>query len=114
MTVLVFLCVLGALQTILFGTVLFFAKNNRSANRLLGGFAWVAAIFISAAVMTSTGIYLRFPHLSFVSDPFFFCALPLLFLYIRSILWPGSLCLKDAGHFGLPLAVAIYLLPWYL
>ena len=52
MTVLAFLCVLGALQAILLGAVLFCAKHNQTANRLLGAFAWIAAIFIAAAVMT--------------------------------------------------------------
>jgi len=114
MTVLAFLCVLGALQAILLGAVLFRAKSNRVANRLLGAFAWVAAIFIAAAVMTSTGIYVRFPHLSFVSDPFFFCALPLLFLYVRAILSNQSLRLSDAWHFAPAVGVALYLYPWYL
>jgi AraC-like DNA-binding protein len=112
-TVLAFLCVLGAVQAALFGTALFFAKNNRTPNRLLGAFAWVVAVWVSAAVMRSSGIYVRFPHVSFVADPFFFCALPLLYLYVRAILSASPLRHRDAWHFAPAVAVAVYLYPWY-
>jgi AraC-like DNA-binding protein len=105
--------VLGAAQSALFGTVLLCAKNNRNANRLLGAFAWVVAIWVSAAVMRSSGIYVRFPHVSYAADPFFFCALPLLFLYVRAILSAEPLSRWDAGHFAPALVVAVYLYPWY-
>jgi len=114
MTVLAFLCVLGVVQAILFGTVLFFAKNNRNANRLLGAFAWVIAIWVSAAAMRSSGIYVRFPHVSMVADPFFFCALPLLYLYVHAILTGQPLSRRDAWHFVPAVAVGLYLIPWYM
>ena len=114
MTILAFLCVLGAVQAGLLGTALFWAKSNRTANRLLGAFAWVAAIWISVAVMRSSGVYQRFPHISFVADPFFFCVLPLLFLYVRSILSGQPLAPRDAWHFAPALGVALYLVPWYM
>lgn len=113
MTVLAFLCVLGAVQAALFGTVLACSKNNRDANRLLGAFAWVIAIWISAAVMRSSGIYERFPHVSFVADPFFFTALPLLFLYVRAILSGQPVGARDAWHLAPAIVVALYLVPWY-
>ena len=114
MTVLAFLCALGAVQAALFGTVLFFVKNNRNANRLLGAFAWVAAIWVSVAVMRSSGVYQRFPHISFVADPFFFCVLPLLFLYVRAILSQQPLSRRDAWHLAPPVVVALYLVPWHM
>lgn len=113
MTVLAFLCVLGIVQAVLFGAVLFYAKNNRNANRLLGAFAWVVAIWVSAAVMRSSGVYARFPHMSFVVDPFFFCALPILFLYVRAILSGQPVSRRDAWHFVPAACVALYLIPWY-
>ena len=48
-----------------------------------------------------------------VLDPFFFCAVPLLFLYVRAILSGEALGLKDAWHFAPALGVALYLYPWY-
>ena len=114
MTVLAVLCVLGALQSVLLGTVLLCAKHNRTANRLLGAFAWIAGIIIAAAVMKSSGVYVRFPHLSFVPDPFYFLAVPLLFLYVRTLISPQSLRPRDAWHLAPAVGVAVYLSPWYL
>src|SRR5688572_8964843 len=114
MTVLAFLSVLGAVQAVLLGAALFFAKNNRVPNRLLGSWAWVVAIWISAAVMMSSGIYVRFPQLSYVLDPFFFFVSPLLYLYVRAILSPASLRPSDALHLLPAIVVAIYLVPWYM
>jgi AraC-like DNA-binding protein len=114
MTVLAFLSVLGAAQAVLLGTALFFAKSNRTANRLLGALAWVVAIYVSAAVMASSGIYLRHPQFSYVPDPLFFCVSPLFYLYVRAILFPGPLRVSDAVHLAPAIAVAICLLPWYM
>ena len=113
MTILAFLCVLGIVQAILLGAVLFFAKNNRNANRLLAAFSWVVAIWVSASVMRSSGLYHRFPHISYVVDPFFFCALPILFLYVRALLSGQPLTRRDAWHFAPAVVVALYLLPWH-
>jgi AraC-like DNA-binding protein len=114
MTVLAFLSVLGAAQAALLGTALFLAKNNRIANRILGALAWVVAIYISAAVMASSGVYLRYPQLSYVLDPLFFCVSPLFYLYVRAIVSPAPLRPRDAWHLAPAIAVAICLIPWYL
>ena len=115
MTVLAFLCVLGAVQAVLLGTVLLCAKHNRTANRLLGAFAWIAAIVIAAAVMKSSGVYIRYPHLSFVPDPFYYLGVPFLFLYVRTLLSSQPLRPRDAWHLALTIAVAVYLTStWYV
>jgi AraC-like DNA-binding protein len=113
-TVLAFLSVLGAAQAALLGTALFCAKNNRTANRILGAWAWVVAIYVTTAVMASSGLFVRFPRLSFVPDPLFFCVSPLLYLYIGAILRPAPLGPRDAWHLAPAIAVALYLIPWYL
>src|SRR5690349_21497190 len=115
MTVLAFLCVLGAVQAVLLGTVLLCAKHNRTANRLLGGFALIAAIIIAAAVMKSSNVYIRFPHLSWVPDPFYYLGVPFLFLYVRTLISAQPLRPADAWHLVPTIVVAVFLTStWYL
>ena len=115
MTVLAFLCALGAVQALLLGTVLLYSKHNRTANRLLGAFACVCAIVIAAAVMKSSHVYIHVPHLSFVPDPFYYFAVPLLYLYVRTLISPQPLRPGDAWHLVPAIVAAVYLSwTWYL
>lgn len=111
----VVLSLLGAVQGLLFGSVLLTLKRgDKIANRLLACLVLVISIFLFGAVIRTTGYDLDFPHLSRIHDPFAFLVSPLIFLYLRALTArKAAFARKDFLHFiGFGIC-AVYLIPYY-
>jgi AraC-like DNA-binding protein len=109
------LSLLGAFQGLLLAFALLTIKRgNRTANRLLSAFVFIASITIFGGVMRTTNYVFNFPHLSRVHDPFPFLAGPLLYLYLKIVISRTTdLGRKSFLHFIPAVLCVVYLLPYY-
>src|SRR3712207_1808800 len=95
---------LGAAQGFLLALALLTARRGgRAANRLLAALTFVISVFVSGAVLRTTGYVFALPHLAWVHDPFPFAAGPLLYLYMRA----RTNGARPARRHPLPLAPAL-------
>jgi AraC-like DNA-binding protein len=106
---------LGAAQGLLLALALVtVGRGNRFANRILAALILTISIFITGAVLRTTGYVFAFPHLAWAHDPFPFLAGPLLFLYLRALTsGKRALARLDALHFIPAALCALYLAPFY-
>ncbi|MBC7931256.1 MAG: AraC family transcriptional regulator [Rubrivivax sp.] len=106
---------LGAAQGLLLALALVSVKRgNRFANHILAALIITISIFVTGAVLRTTGYVFTFPHMAWAHDPFPFLAGPLLFLYLRVLTSDKrSLARRDALHFVPAAACALYLMPYY-
>ncbi len=115
LSVLIVLSLLGAVQGLLFGSVLLgFKRGNKIANRLLSALVFVTSIFLFGAVLRTTSYDLVLPHLSRIHDPFTFLVSPLLFLCLKTLITNNaSFPRKNFLHF-IPFGICVvYLIPYY-
>lgn len=110
------LTVSGIVQAIvLSGALLSLRRGSLLANRLLAAFLGAMAICFGGLILAYTKYILAVPHLGQIHVPFGLLLAPLLFLYVRTLVF-GEKALRrpDVLHF-LPSALAvIYLLPFYV
>lgn len=105
---------LGAAQGFLLALALLTTRRGgRAANRLLAALTFVISVFVSGAVLRTTGYVFAFPHLAWVHDPFPFAAGPLLYLYMRARANGVGPARRDLLHFAPALLCALYLAPSY-
>jgi AraC-like DNA-binding protein len=106
---------LGVAQALLLAAALLSVKRgNRIANRFLAAFVIVLAIGVGGSTMASEPLIFLYPHLLKIQDPFTFLALPLLFLYIRTLITGGSGSgKKDLLHFIPSGLCFLFLAPFY-
>jgi AraC-like DNA-binding protein len=116
LNVLAVLNLLGAAQGLFLSVVLFSIKGgNKVANRILAALIATIALIVSGAVVRTTHYEFVFPHLSRIHDPFPFLAVPLIFLYIKTLTSGKSVFVKkDFLHFIPFILCAGYLIPYYL
>lgn len=106
---------LGAAQGLLLALALMtVGRGNRFANRILAALIITISIFVTGAVLRTTGYVFVFPHLAWAHDPFPFLGGPLLLLYLRALTsGKASLARRDALHFLPAGFCALYLVPYY-
>jgi AraC-like DNA-binding protein len=105
---------LGAAQGLLLASALLAARRgDRAANRLLAALTLVISVFVSGAVLRTTGYVFALPHLAYVHDPFPFAAGPLLYLYMRARTCGTPPRWRDLLHFVPTALCALYLAPFY-
>jgi AraC-like DNA-binding protein len=105
---------LGAAQGLLLALALLTARRGeRAANRLLAALTFSISVFVSGAVLRTTGYVFAFPHLAWVHDPFPFAAGPLLYLYMRARTRSALPRRRDLLHFIPAALCALYLVPFY-
>jgi AraC-like DNA-binding protein len=105
---------LGAAQGFLLALALLTSRRGeRAANRLLAALTLVISVFVSGAVLRTTGYVFAFPHLAWVHDPFPFAAGPLLYLYMRARTRGARPTRRDLLHFAPAALCALYLAPFY-
>ena len=106
---------LGVAQALLLAAALLSVKRgNRIANRFLAAFVIVLAIGVGGSTMASEPLIFLYPHLLKIQDPFTFLALPLLFLYIRTLITGRSGSgKKDLLHFIPSGLCFLFLAPFY-
>jgi AraC-like DNA-binding protein len=116
LNILAVLNLLGAAQGLFLSVVLLSVKGgNKVANRILAALVATIALIVSGAVVRTVHYDFVFPHLSRIHDPFPFLAVPLIFLYIKT-LTSGKFVFtrKDFLHFIPFILCAGYLIPYYL
>jgi AraC-like DNA-binding protein len=107
---------LGAAQGLFLSVMLLGVKGgNKVANRILATLVATIALFVTGAVVRTTHYEIVFPHLSRIHDPLPFLAVPLIFLYVRTLTsktpsFPKRECL----HFVPFILCCAYLLPYFL
>ena len=111
----VVLCLLGVGQALVLACVLLtIRRGNLIANRLLAALAVTISIVVTAPILSSSGYFLIYPHLTRLNHPFDLVGGPLLFLYIRALVTKTKLKRKDLLHFIPAVLVAVFLIPYYL
>jgi AraC-like DNA-binding protein len=115
-SVLAVLNLLGAAQGLFLSVVLLSVKGgNKVANRILAALVSVMALTVSGAVVRTVHYDFVYPHLSRIHDPFPFLAVPLIFLYIKTLTSREPVFPKrDFLHLIPFILCAGYLLPYYL
>ena len=116
LNVLAVLNLLGAAQGIFLGAMLLTAKGgNKAANRILAALVFTIALTVAGAVVRTMHYDFVFPHLSLIHDPLPFLAVPLLFLYIKTLASGKSAFAKKGFLHFIPFAICVgYLMPYYL
>ncbi len=116
LNVLAVLNLLGAAQGLFLSVLLLGIKGgNKVANRILAALVAVIALFVTGAVVRTMHYDFVFPHLSRIHDPFPFLAVPLIFLYIKTLTSEKpAFAKKDFLHFVPFILCAGYLIPYYL
>ncbi|HEX8423505.1 MAG TPA: hypothetical protein VF634_08840, partial [Pyrinomonadaceae bacterium] len=107
---------LGSAQALLLALALLGrGREGGVAGRVLAALVIVMAVVIFGAVMRTSHYEFVYPHVSRVHDPFVFLVMPLLFLYLRTLIRrERRLARADYLHF-LPFALCVaYLAPYYL
>lgn len=107
---------LGIVQAILLAGALVKLKRGYSfANRILAAFLVSVAVAFGGNILTHTKLVLSVPHLAQISVPFGFLLVPLLFFYVKSIVFRRNIFSRlDLIHF-IPFFLCIaYLLPFYI
>lgn len=113
--VLAILNLLGAAQGLFLSVMLLGIKGgHKVANRILAALVVTIALNVTGGVVRTTHYDFAFPHLSRIHDPLPFLAVPLVFLYVRTLTSTArSFPRRDFLHF-IPFALCcIYLLPYY-
>lgn len=107
---------LGAAQGLFLGVVLLSIKGgNRVANRILAALVFTIALTVAGAVTRTMHYDFIFPHLSRIHDPFPFLAVPLIFLYIKTLTSRKSVFPKKEFLHFIPFILCVgYLIPYYL
>lgn len=116
LSVLAVLNLLGAAQGIFLSVILLSIKGgNRVANRILAALVLTISVVVAGAVTRTMHYDFVFPHLSRIHDPFPFLAVPLIFLYIKTLTSRKSaFSRKEFLHF-IPFILCVgYLIPYYL
>lgn len=104
--------VLGALSI---SILLFANKAHKHANRLLAFFTFITVLNVSTNVLVKTNFYIEYPHLFRISSPLLYMYMPLVFLYIRSVVKDETRFRKwDWLHFIPAFLHFCELLPFYL
>ena len=110
-SILMTIIVLGALQGIIIGFLLFFAKRQRQSNRLLAVLIWLMSLCSFNLYMDSTGIFYSSTFLSVfhavVPMVIVMPMGPLIWFYIQSSLNPGFRMGKRHRKYFLPVLLDI-------
>jgi AraC-like DNA-binding protein len=106
---------LGAAQGIFLSALLLSIKGGkRIANRILAALVAAIAITVAGGVVRTMHYDFVYPHLSRIHDPFPFLAIPLLYLYIKTLTSKGSsFSKKEYIHFIPFILCVLYLIPYY-
>jgi AraC-like DNA-binding protein len=114
--VLAVLNLLGAAQGLFLSVMLLGVKGgNKIANRILATLVATMALFVTGAVVRTTHYEFVLPHLSRIHDPLPFLAVPLIFLYVRTLTTrTPSFPRREFLHFIPFVLCCTYLLPYYL
>ncbi len=90
-------------------------KENRKANIWLAILVLLFSLYIAEFGAYWSRFFLEYPHLLFTTNSFPLLFGPLLWFYLRRLLWPAKMFTKsDLLHFIPFLAYVIYLTPFYL
>lgn len=109
------LCLLGVAQGLLLAFVLITSKRgNRTANRILAAIAVTISITVGATILGYTRYFHIYPHLNRISHPFDFLGAPLLFLYVKALIFRSKVGKKDLLHFVPAVLCFLYLVPFFL
>jgi AraC-like DNA-binding protein len=106
---------LGAAQGIFLSALLLSIKGGkRIANRILAALVAAIAISVAGGVVRTMHYDFVYPHLSRIHDPFPFLAIPLLYLYIKTLTAKGcGFSKKEYIHFIPFILCVLYLIPYY-
>lgn len=108
------LILLGVVQGLFLALALFFKKENRPANRLLGWMCLAIALHLAEYASAISGLTLQYPHLIAVTYPLLFVIGPLFYAYIRALLLPPFRWNWREGLHLLPAFCCLFLfVPWY-
>ena len=109
------LCLLGVAQALVLALALLtIRRGNRTANKLLAALGITIAIEVSATVLSNTGYFRIYPHLSRINHPIDFLGAPLLFLYIKSLTSKTfNFGKEQLLHFIPAVLCALFLMPFY-
>ena len=110
------LTLLGIVQAILLAGALVGLKRGYSpANRILAAFLVFVSIAFGGNILTHTKFILSVPHLAQISAPVAFLIVPLLFFYVKSLVFRRNIFSSlDTIHL-IPFFLCIaYLLPFYI
>ena len=116
LSLLAILNLLGSAQALLLALALLsMGRAGGAAKLVLAALVVAMAVVIFGGVMRTSHYEFIYPHLSRVHDPFVFLAVPLLFLYLRTLIRrERKLARTDYLHF-LPFALCVaYLAPYYV
>jgi AraC-like DNA-binding protein len=116
LSVLAVLNLLGAAQGLFLSVALLGIKGgDRVANRILAALVATIALAVAGGVVRTMHYDFVFPHLSRVHDPFPFLAVPLIFLYVKTLTSRTPLFPKREFLHFIPFALCVvYLIPHYL
>ncbi len=89
-------------------------REVRTANRLLSGLLLGSSAVIFHAWLGLQGLYHAYPHSALAIATLGLLAGPLLYLYLRSILFDRPLGWRDAVHFAPFVLATLAMLPFYL
>jgi AraC-like DNA-binding protein len=89
-------------------------RELRSANRLLSGLLLVCCAVIFHAWLGLNGLYARYPHSALAIATLGLLTGPLLYLYLRAMLFDAPLGRRSLFHFAPFLLATLALLPFYL
>jgi AraC-like DNA-binding protein len=107
---------LGAAQGLFLSAMLLGVKGGKKVStRILAALVATMALFVAGAVVRTTHYDFVFPHLSRIHDPLPFLAVPLIFLYVRTLTARApSFPKREFLHFIPFILCCLYLLPYYL
>lgn len=108
------LILLGVAQGLYLTLALFFKKENRPANRLLGWMCLAIALHLTEYAAAISELTLRYPHLIAVTYPLLFVIGPLFYAYARALLSPPfHWNRREALHLLPALVCLLMFIPWY-
>ena len=107
--------IVGAAQALLLALALCGLKRgNRTANRFLAALAAATSVTIIGSILNSTRYILLLPHAAQLHSPFNFLISPLIFLYIKALIYRKARSGKRVLWHFLPAALCLlYYLPFY-
>lgn len=110
-SILILLCVA---QGLFLALVLFFKKENRPANRLLGWMCLAIALHLAEYAAAISGWTLQYPHLVAITYPLLFVMGPLFYVYARALLLPlFRWNWLERLHLLPALGCLLLFVPWY-
>ena len=88
-------------------SVLFIAKRNRKANRVLALFLFFVARGLLQGYFTSLDMHIRFPHLLWLTFPHMFIFGPLLYIYCRVLTRNVPIFSAEVAYHAIPFVASL-------